>query len=98
MAAKCVEIVRIRPKAGEEEELLAARPQMLADLSERHPGLQRTTLVRADDGILVDVLEWESRDQAQAALADGENIPGFGAWMAHIDEITSFDMTDVIGD
>lgn len=95
---KCLEIVRIRPKADQESELLAARPQMLADLRERHPGLERTKLSRADDGTLFDVLEWETRDQAQAALADGENIPGFAGWMAHIDEIVSFEMADVIGD
>lgn len=93
--AECVEIVRIKPKSGSEQKLQEIRPRFIADTTKMHPGVLATILVDSGDGTLVDIWLWESREQAQGALDDGANIPGFAEWSEQVD-VVSFEMSEVV--
>ena len=94
--SECLEIIRYRPKAGAEDALLEERDKMLADIRARHSGLLRAEMSKLDDNTYIDVLRWESKDHADTANADHENIPGFVSWVQNVDEIVAFEATEVI--
>ena len=92
----CLEAIRFTVKPGCEEELLSLRDRMLADVRAKHDGLLRAELCRLDDGTYLDVLLWESKDHAERANADQENIAGFLAWVSNVQEVQAFKMSDVL--
>jgi len=96
--AECIEIVRFRAKEGSETALVDGREAMLTGVRDRHPGLVRAELARLDDGLWLDVLHWRTKAEAEAANADGENIPGFVAWVANVDEVLSLEITEVVAE
>ncbi len=67
MAGVCV-IVAYRPKAGKEEQLLEIVRERVPLL--RREGLvtdRRPTMMRAQDGTIIEVSEWKSREAIEAA-------------------------------
>jgi heme-degrading monooxygenase HmoA len=69
------EIVHARVREGAEEEMLSRRPALEAGVREKLPGLLDIRLVRLDDGTYLDVLRWESREAADAAIQKFAEVP-----------------------
>ena len=80
------EIVHARVRDGVEEEMIARRPALEAVVRERLPGLLDIPLVRLDDGTYRDVLRWESRAAADAAVDQFASIPEAGKIHGHFAE------------
>ena len=62
------DVVHARVRDGTEEEMLSRRPALEAGVRQKLPGLLDIRLVRLDDGTYLDVLRWESREAADAAI------------------------------
>ena len=80
------EIIHARVRDGIEEEVAARRPALEAAVVERLPGLLEIRLVRLDDGTYLDVLRWESRAAADAAVEQFGSIPEAGEIHGHFAE------------
>ena len=72
------EVVHARVRDGAEEEMLSRRPALEAGVRAKLPGLLDIRLVRLDDGTYLDVLRWESRELADAAIEKFAEIPEAG--------------------
>jgi heme-degrading monooxygenase HmoA len=72
------DIVHAKVRDGAEEEMLSRRPALEAGVREKLPGLLEIRLVRLDDGSYLDVLRWESREAADAAIEKFAEIPEAG--------------------
>ena len=94
--AECLEVVRFRVKEGSETALIEDRAAMVVDVRDRHPGLMRAELTKLDDELYLDVLRWRTKADADQASADGENIPGFVAWVEHIEEVLSLEVAEIV--
>lgn len=80
------EIIHARVREGIEDEMAARRPVLEAAVKERLPGLLDIRLVRLDDGTYLDVLRWESRAAADAAVEQFASIPEAGEIHGHFAE------------
>jgi heme-degrading monooxygenase HmoA len=80
------EIVHARIRDGVEDEMLSRRPQLEAAVREQLPGLLDIRLVRLDDGTYLDVLRWESRESADAAIEKFAEIPEAGEIHGFVEE------------
>jgi heme-degrading monooxygenase HmoA len=72
------DVVHAKVRDGAEEEMLNRRPALEAGVREKLPGLLDIRLVRLDDGTYLDVLRWESRESADAAIEKFAEIPEAG--------------------
>jgi heme-degrading monooxygenase HmoA len=72
------EVVHAKVRDGVEEEMLSRRPALEAGVREKLPGLLEIRLVRLDDGTYLDVLRWESREAADAAIEKFDEVPEAG--------------------
>ena len=73
-----IEVVHARVRDGAEEEMLRRRPELEVGVKEKLSGLLDIRLIRLDDGTYLDVLRWESRAAADAALDQFAAIPEAG--------------------
>ena len=80
------EIVHARVREGIGEEMIAGRPALEAAVRERLPGLLDIRLVRLDDGTYLDMLRWESRPAADAAIDEFASIREAGEIHGHFAE------------
>lgn len=69
------EVVHAKVLDGAEEEMLRRRPALEAGVREKLPGLLDICLIRLDDGTYLDVLQWESREAADAAIERFAEVP-----------------------
>ena len=90
------EIVHARIREGIEEEMLARRPALEAAVREKLRGLLDIHLVRLDDGTYLDVLRWQSRAAADAAIDQFASIPEAGEIHAHFAEDLAHHRGEVI--
>jgi heme-degrading monooxygenase HmoA len=72
------EVVHAKVRAGAEEEMLRRRPELEIAVKEKLPGLLDIRLVRLEDGTYLDVLRWESREAADAAIETFAAVPEAG--------------------
>jgi hypothetical protein len=72
------DVVHARMRDGAEKEMLSRRPALEAGVREKLPGLLDIRLVRLDDGTYLDVLRWESREAADAAIELFAEVPEAG--------------------
>ena len=72
------EIVHAVVRPGAEEEMLSRMPALQAGVREKLPGLLDINLVRLEDGTYLDVLRWESREAADAAIETFAEVPEAG--------------------
>ncbi|MFD1933459.1 MULTISPECIES: hypothetical protein [Nonomuraea] len=70
-------------------ELLAARPQMVADFEADRAGFLGARLVRLAGDEWLDIVDWRSADDFAASRAKGANLPGIAAFFAAIDALVS---------
>jgi len=62
----------------DEAEMVRRRPSLEAGVRAKLPGLLDIRLVRLDDGTYIDVLRWESREAADAAIEKFADVPEAG--------------------
>jgi heme-degrading monooxygenase HmoA len=72
------EIVHAKVREGAEEEMLRRRPDLEAGVKEKLSGLLDIRLVRLEDGSYLDILRWESREAADAAMEQFAEVPEAG--------------------
>jgi heme-degrading monooxygenase HmoA len=72
------DVVHAKVRDGAEEEMLRRRPALEAGVREKLPGLLDIRLIRLDDGTYLDLLRWESREAADAAIERFAEIPEAG--------------------
>ena len=73
-------------REGHEPAVLDERPEMIAALRREFPGLVSSWLTRRDDGSWLDVILWQSREDAEHAAAHAADVPEAAAWFSHISE------------
>ena len=91
------EVVHARVRDGVEDEMVSRRPALEAAVRERLPGLLDIRLVRLDDGTYLDVLRWESRAAADAAIERFAEVPEAGEIHAFVEEILAHHRGEVAG-
>ena len=79
-AHRDLEVVRIAPLAGMQEELLTLRPKLIEEYRVLFGDRFSATLSEAEDGEWVDVWSWVDRADAEHALANLELVPSFVEW------------------
>ena len=84
-----VELTRFRVAPGREDDLLQARPGMLADFRADRAGFVEARLVRLPGGEWLDIVIWESPEDFAASRAKGANLPGIAAFFEPITELVS---------
>lgn len=72
------EVVHAKVREGVEEEMISRRPALEAGVKEKLLGLLEIRLIRLDDGTYIDLLRWESRDAADAAIETFADVPEAG--------------------
>jgi heme-degrading monooxygenase HmoA len=71
-------VVHARVRDGAEEEMLSRRAALEAGVRQKLPGPLDIRLIRLDDGTYLDVLRWESREAADAAIELFAEVPEAG--------------------
>ncbi|MEV6411523.1 hypothetical protein [Kribbella sp. NPDC051718] len=82
-----IELTRF--KAAREAEVLAARPEMLADFATDRTGFVRAQLVKLPNDEWLDIVEWETPEDFAASREKGGNLPGIARFFAAIDALVS---------
>src|SRR5919108_4959297 len=72
------DVVHAKVRDGAEEDMLRRRPALEAGVREKLPGLVDIRLIRLEDGTYIDLLRWESRQAADAAVEKFAEIPEAG--------------------
>jgi hypothetical protein len=80
------ELATFTVREGEEASLVAERPQMIAALGRAFPGVLAAWLAKRDDGSWVDVILWQSREEAEHAAKHVNELPAAKSWFRHIAE------------
>ncbi len=91
--AKAVEIVRFT--ATDEEGLVRDLPAMLEGARRGLPGYLGATLARKEDGTWIDIVTWESHEEAIAARDAAGRVPGIAAWFGNIGEVVSVEHAEI---
>lgn len=94
--ARVMEMVRFTVKPGEEQSLVDERAAMLSALAANFAGMVDARLVRLDGETWVDLVTWESREQALAAADGAGRIPEVSSWFSHIGEVHTMEHADVM--
>ena len=93
--AEVLEVARFKVKVDDEAEMLAARPAMEAALARECPGFVSLVLSR-DGDTWVDIVRWQSRDQAVAAMDKVMTLPECQAMFSLIDEVVAMEHLEVV--
>lgn len=80
------ELATFTVREGEGASLVAERPKMIAALGRAFPGLLGAWLAKRDDGSWVDVILWQSREEAEHAAKHVDGVSAAKAWFRHIAE------------
>lgn len=84
-----VELTRFTVSPEQEEALLAARPEMLADFRADRTGFIDAMLVRLAENEWLDIVSWRSEEDFAASRAKGANLPGIAAFFGAINQLVS---------
>jgi hypothetical protein len=91
-----LELARFTVDPEEAAEMLAARPAMVAELRENFPAFRRVYLTRLDERTWLDVVEWETREAAEAAMAEAMELPACRQVFGFIKEVVAMEHADVV--
>jgi Antibiotic biosynthesis monooxygenase len=91
------DVVHAKVRGGAEEEMLSRRPALEAGVREKLPGLLDIRLIRLDDGTYLDVLRWESREAADAAIELFAEVPEAGEIHGFLQEDLAHHRGEVAG-
>lgn len=84
-----IELTRFRVAPERTEELLAARPAMLADFRADRAGFLDARLVSLPNDEWLDIVAFATPEDRQASREKGANRPGIAAFFAAIDSLVS---------
>lgn len=84
-----IELTRFRVAPERTEELLAARPAMLADFRADRAGFLDARLVSLPNDEWLDIVAFATPEDRQASREKGANLPGIAAFFAAIDSLVS---------
>jgi hypothetical protein len=84
--ALTLELATFTVRDGAQASLVAERPAMIAALREAFPGLLASWLAQRDDGGWIDVILWQSREEAEHAAKHVDRVPAAKAWFRHVAE------------
>ncbi|BEL07344.1 hypothetical protein Q0Z83_055350 [Actinoplanes sichuanensis] len=84
-----VELTRFRVEPSRVDELLQARPAMLADFRADRAGFLDARLVRLPGDQWLDIVTWRTPEDFATSRAKGANLPGISAFFAAIAELVS---------
>lgn len=90
-APRTVELTRFRTAKGRADELLAARPCMLASFQDDRAGFIDADLSRIGDDEWLDVVVWDSPEAYAASRRKGGNTDAIRAFFAPIAALVSVD-------
>ena len=82
--SQAFELAEFTVAPEDEAALLAGRADMITALQRRFPGALAAWLTRQDDGSWLDVVLWRSREEAEEAAAQINEVPEARAWFQHI--------------
>ncbi|MGW0038238.1 antibiotic biosynthesis monooxygenase [Gordonia sp. NPDC003376] len=84
----CVEFVRFTVEPSDVDEFIQRRQAAITEVKAAHPGLRSVPVcARRDDRTWLEVWIYETREAADAANADAENLPQFMAMAALLGNI-----------
>lgn len=69
-----VQVWKAKVAEGDVEQLLAVRPDAIAEAKRLCPALVRADLVRVDDETWLDVLTWSAPDGEEQLMASADNF------------------------
>ena len=72
--AEYVQIWKAKMSDGDVDELLSVRPEAIAEAKRLCPTLLRADLVRASDGVWLDVLTWSAPDGEEQLMARADEF------------------------
>jgi heme-degrading monooxygenase HmoA len=91
------DVVHAKVRDGAEEEMLRRRPALDAAVREKLPGLLDIRLIRLEDGTYIDLLRWESREAADAAIEKFAEVPEAGEIHGFLPEGLAHHRGEVVG-
>jgi hypothetical protein len=81
-------LARFKVDPADTTEMVARRNALVAAAKETFPGLTGAQLAQVDDKTWIDVWRWDSRTNAQEAIANGSAIPEAAAAFSLVKDIT----------
>ena len=91
-----LELARFTVDPAVVPEMLAARAEVVAELREQCPGFRRISVTRLDERTWLDVVEWETAEDAQTAMAKVMELPGCQRMFGFIEEVVAMEHADVV--
>lgn len=91
-----IELARFTVRPEDAEAMLAARPGMEEALRTRMSGFRSLRLVRLDERTWLDVVEWATRQDADAAAAAVADVPEIAAVFGFIDSVISMEHGELV--
>jgi len=88
-AVTTIELTRFRVDPARVDDLLRARPAMLADFRADRAGFVDARLVRLPGDQWLDIVTWRSPDDFAASRAKGANLPGIRGFFGAVAEVVS---------
>ncbi len=85
MSNKILEVVVFKLAEGVTDELFLESAQGIEGWLETKPGFLNRRLSKDENGMWLDLIEWESMDEAQSAAAEIMSQPAGQAFSANID-------------
>lgn len=82
-----IELTRFKVSEEKTAELLASRPEMLADFAADRKGFLAARLIQLPGGEWLDIVDWATAEDFAASRAKGGNLPGIASFFAAIDEL-----------
>lgn len=92
-----IEVVRFTVAQDQRTAFLADRPAAIAALRATFGGLADATLAELEDGTWIDVLRWDSAEQAKHAAAEMATVPEAARWVGHIAEVHEMAHGSIVG-
>ena len=96
MAQETIEMVRFTVKPGAEAALVSERPAMVEAVKAEFPGMLTARLAKLDETTWLELIVWESREEAQTATEKAHEIPVVAAWFSHIAQVLGIEHADVV--
>jgi len=83
-----LERVSYQLKAGVNLEEFVKANEAISNWAKTQPGFQYRSLSQQEDGSWLDLVFWQSKEQAEAAMAKSQQEPLFGSFMEYVQEGT----------
>lgn len=90
------EIAAFTVRPDDEDALLRERPKMVAALQRAFPGVLAAWLTREDDGTWLDLILWRSREEAEEAAREIDQVREVRDWLGHIAETRGLRHLEVV--